>query len=124
MIHDGDPMEPLIGTNGPFRTSVRTFNLLYREGVRTVEAFLKLGANEVYDWRNAGLQTWAEIASVQYEIRKLRERPGPSKGPDESQTAFTIRVLSWTAWWEGHDAGCSRECGWHHNPYEKPEEST
>lgn len=42
------------------------------------------------------------------------------KGPDESQTAFTIRRIQAQAWDEGHDAcpnGCGRWDSCTGNPY-------
>jgi hypothetical protein len=54
----------------------------------------------------------------------------PIKQPDESQTAYTLRIIRWDAWDEGHRAGCIYfpDCvrlGHHEpNPYgsEQPEE--
>lgn len=119
MLHDEDHIDDLIGRDGRFQTSVRTYNLLRREGIDTVGQFMALTECVVMSWRHSLDQTWGEVSTIQGEVSDPRKRP--AKGAGESQTSFTIRLLLWEAWWQGHDTSCDRgwSCLLHENPYQE-----
>ena len=118
MIHDEDQLQPLMLK---LQTTVRTFNILSREGVQTVGAFLGLTRSTVLSYRNSNEKVANEVALLQDWIMEHRSSPEPTNVATETQTSITVRLLSWKAWWEGHDAVCpdKSDCIDHENPYEK-----
>lgn len=50
----------------------------------------------------------------------MANRLGPTKQEFESPVSFSMRVMSWSAWWEAHDMFCdfAPDCLMHSSPYE------
>lgn len=125
MIRDEDSFDELFrGTDPNLQLSmtVRTFNILKREGVQTVGDFMAKTPGYVYGLRSAGFKVADEVSALQQEIRRRRMRePSFPRGDGESQTAYTVRLIQWQAWWQGHDAACDKtfSCGDHLNPFEE-----
>lgn len=65
--------------------SVRAFNVLNREGVRTLDDFMALTEQRVRTFKNAGTRTWKEIRSVQLHLSRDPFEPGPGSLENELQ---------------------------------------
>lgn len=81
-LEDGDPFVDLFDTDdgtGMFGIpgelfSIRTFNLTWREGVRTVGDLLALTVADVESWRNHKEDTAGEIAAMQTAVEEARKQ--------------------------------------------------
>jgi hypothetical protein len=126
MIREEDSFDELFRGTDPdlkrFSMTVRTFNILKREGVETVGDFMAKTPGYIYGLRNAGFKVADEVSALQQEIRRQRARqPSFPKDDSESQTAYTVRLIQWQAWWQGHDAVCEKtfSCTKHLNPFDE-----
>ena len=112
--------DPFEYTSAKSELSVRAYNVLKREGTVTIQDLLNLTPTQIRNMRNVGTKASLEITALQKELRHMMQRRIPIKTQVEDQLEFSIRVLTWDAWWQGHDSACEdgADCGNHLNPHD------
>lgn len=123
-VDAGSMLEVVVESFEGLRPSVRTWNLLGREGYATVGALMTLTPETILEWRNSNSQTVQDIEVMQEALTKMLrvKHKIPLQISHESRPAYAIRLVQWEVWWEAHDDICPRwwDCHLHRNPFEEP----